>query len=100
MADSSSLVWSSSLSIYNWNGNAGGGGADQFFIGTTNGGVTTDQLSKIFFVDPTVDGISYAGTFNSSILGNGEIVAVIPEPSAAALGMLASVTLLMRRRRP
>jgi fibronectin-binding autotransporter adhesin len=99
MADSSSLVWSSSLSIYNWNGNAGGGGVDQFFIGTTNSGVTTDQLSKIFFVDPTVDGISYAGTFNSSILGNGEIVALIPEPSAAALALLASVSLMIRRKR-
>jgi fibronectin-binding autotransporter adhesin len=99
LTESAGIAWSSSLSIYNWNGNAGGGGPDQFFIGSNSNGVTGSQLSKIFFVDPTVNGTTYTGTFGSGILGTGEIVAVIPEPSTAALGLLASIGLIARRRR-
>jgi len=104
MAQSSGNVWSSTLSIYNWNGSAAGGGADQFFIGTSSAGITTsgagNQLSKIFFVNPEVDGVLYTGTYGANILGTGEIIAVIPEPSAVALlaGGALGFAFIRRRR--
>lgn len=100
MADSSSVVWSSSLSIYNWNGNANGNGQDQFFVGNSQSGLTTEQESKIFFVNPEVDGVLYSGTFGAVQLNSGEIVAVIPEPaSVTLLAAGASLGLAIRRRR-
>lgn len=100
MADSSSMVWSSSLSIYNWNGNANGNGPDQFFVGNSQSGLTTEQESKIFFVNPEVDGILYSGTFGAVQLTSGEVVAVIPEPaSVTLLAAGASLGLAIRRRR-
>ncbi|RYD31595.1 MAG: PEP-CTERM sorting domain-containing protein, partial [Verrucomicrobiaceae bacterium] len=99
MASSAGQTWSSSLSILNWNGSAAGGGPDQFFLGTDATGVTGDQLTKIFFVNPEVDGVLRTGTFGASILNTGEIVAVIPEPSVTFLLAGASLGLVLRRRR-
>ncbi|WAC21645.1 autotransporter-associated beta strand repeat-containing protein [Luteolibacter sp. SL250] len=99
MASSADQTWSSSLTILNWNGNAAGNGSDRFFIGGDANGVTSDQLSKIFFVDPEVDGVLQTGTFGASILNTGEIVALIPEPSATFLLAGASLGVLLRRRR-
>ncbi|MBX3743148.1 MAG: autotransporter-associated beta strand repeat-containing protein [Akkermansiaceae bacterium] len=99
MASSADQTWSSSLTILNWNGNAAGNGSDRFFIGSDANGVTGSQLSKIFFVDPEVDGILRTGTFGASILNTGEIVALIPEPSVTFLLAGASLGLALRRRR-
>lgn len=99
MGNSSGVTWSSTLSILNWNGNSLGGGPDQFFIGTDQTGVTGSQLSKIFFVDPEIDGILRTGTYGANILATGEIVAVIPEPSATVLLAGAACSLAFFRRR-
>jgi fibronectin-binding autotransporter adhesin len=99
MASSADQVWGSTLTIRNWNGNAAGGGPDQFFIGSDESGITGDQLSKIFFVNPEVDGILQTGTFGASILNTGEIVAFIPEPSITLLLAGASIGITLRRRR-
>lgn len=98
-ANSSAEVWSSTLAILDWAGLSTGGGSDQVYFGTNSSGLTGSQLSKITFVNPTLDGQSYSGNFAAAILATGEIVAVIPEPSAASLALLAAAGCLVRRRR-
>ncbi|WP_309400094.1 hypothetical protein [Cerasicoccus maritimus] len=108
-ADSSGIDWSSSetLLITEWSGNAynivtgtGGGGTDQFYIGTDSSGLTADQLSKIKFVNPY--GLE-PGIYDAYILSTGEIVpGVIPEPSTYAFGgtlLLLGVGDYYRRRK-
>ncbi|MBX3742961.1 MAG: autotransporter-associated beta strand repeat-containing protein [Akkermansiaceae bacterium] len=99
IADSSTQVWSSTLAILNWGGFSMGGGDDQIYFGSDANGLTSSQLSKISFVNPTVDGQGYTGSFSASILNNGEIVPVIPEPSFVSLALLGAAGWLTRRRR-
>jgi len=85
-SDSSGVAWTGGeiLTVTNWSGNVDGGGTDQLYIGTTNGGVTSGQLSQIRFVDPFGSG---SGTFAARILSTGEIVPV-PEPATILAGVL------------
>lgn len=84
--DSHLKSWTGALSVWNWSGNAvGGGGTDQLFFGSSDAGLSIDQLNQIsFFSGP---GTGFLGT--GSILGTGEITPV-PEPSGVflALGLL------------
>jgi fibronectin-binding autotransporter adhesin len=98
-ADSSAQVWNSTLAILDWAGLSTGGGDDQVYFGSNASGLTGSQLSKITFVNPTVDGQFYSGNFGASILATGEIVAVIPEPSLAALAFVGAGAVILRRRR-
>lgn len=94
-ADSSAIDWSTSetLLVTNWAGipldlftGVGGGGTDQFHIGTDSSGITSAQLSKIKFVNPF--GLP-AGIYDAYIMSSGEIVpGVIPEPSTYIMGGL------------
>ncbi|WP_269540231.1 hypothetical protein [Cerasicoccus fimbriatus] len=113
-ADSSGLDWSSSETLYvtDWAGNplnlgtgegagTGGGGLDQFFIGSNGNGITSDQLSKIKFVNPY--GLA-PGVYDAYILSTGEIVpGVIPEPSTYAFGgcliLLGALDFYRRRKK-
>ncbi|WP_309386920.1 hypothetical protein [Cerasicoccus frondis] len=112
-ADSSGLDWSSSetLLVTDWAGNplnlgtgggagTGGGGTDQFYIGSDGSGITSEQLSKIKFVNPY--GLP-AGVYDAYILSTGEIVpGVIPEPSTYAFGgalLLLGLGDYLRRRK-
>jgi fibronectin-binding autotransporter adhesin len=99
IADSSTQIWSSTLAILNWGGLSMGGGDDQIYFGSDANGLTTSQLSKISFVDPTVDGQGYTGSFGANILASGEIVPIIPEPSFVSLVVLSAAGWLTRRRR-
>lgn len=97
-ANSSGEVWSSTLAILNWTGMSGGNGANQVFFGSNAGGLTTDQLAKITFVNPNLNGQQLSGVFGAEILSTGEIVA-IPEPSMLMLLAGAPFAALVRRRR-
>lgn len=98
-ADSSSTSWTtgSTLSITNWSGNPDtGGGTDQIFFGTTSSGLTSAQLSQIFFINPAS---LPAGTYAARILATGEVVPV-PEPKtifATALILIGLIFWEMRR---
>jgi hypothetical protein len=59
------------LSIEHWNGLVKGGGANQVLCGTSQNGLSAQQLSKIVFRDPA--GLP-AGTYLASMLPTGEIV--------------------------
>ncbi len=103
-ADSSASTWSGTLAILHWGGLSGGGvdgdGRNHIYFGDgSSTGLTGGQLARIFFVDPTIDGQSYTGNFNAIMLNTGEVVAVIPEPSAALLVILGSAAAIVRRRR-
>ncbi|GHB98840.1 autotransporter-associated beta strand repeat-containing protein [Cerasicoccus arenae] len=100
-ADSASTTWSGtgSLVISGWNGSYGGGGTDQFFIGSTVNGVTNDQLSRIFFSNPP--GLP-TGLYTAQILSTGEIVPIpVPEPSTYFIGgvMISGLILFEWKRR-
>ncbi len=93
-ANSSGLSWdgSSTLDILNWTA-----GSDTIQIGTDSTGLTAGQLNQIFFGD-------LAGSPAAQIDANGFITpAVIPEPSALAVGLLGGFGLaagvIWRRRR-
>jgi autotransporter-associated beta strand protein len=92
--DSSFQLWSGTLSILNWSGSASGGGTDQLFFGTNEFGLTFDQVASVTFVDPA----GFTGTFAAQMLSTGELVAAIPEPSAACALLLGSVGLFASRR--
>jgi autotransporter-associated beta strand protein len=95
--NSSSEVWTGTLSIWNWNGTnmygtSYGAGDRQIFFGTNASGLTSNQLDQISFYSDS--GNSFIGT--GFIRPTGEIAAV-PEPetlaTAAALLLLAAFTL-------
>ncbi|HVJ44870.1 MAG TPA: PEP-CTERM sorting domain-containing protein, partial [Luteolibacter sp.] len=98
-ADSSAVVWGSTLVITDWTGNSAGGGSDQVYFGTNANGLTADQLSKVSFLNPNIDGVAQTGTYSAMILSTGELVAVIPEPSAMLLFMMGASGVALRRRR-
>lgn len=101
-ASSASLApqWTGTLAILNWAAQAfGGTGNNQLFVGTNASGLdAATQVSKISFVNPTIDGVVHSGTYSAMILPTGEIVA-IPETSSALLALLGSSFVLGRRRR-
>lgn len=82
-ADSSSNAWSGGLIIENWDGSLGGGGAEQLIFGSNVNGLTNQQLQTIFFKNPA--GLP-SGLYAATILGNGEVVPVLPEPSTYIAG--------------
>jgi autotransporter-associated beta strand protein len=96
--DSSSSEWSSGevVEIRNWSGAAGGGGQDQIYAGSSNRGLTEDQLKQIEFFDPFGEN---SGRFPARILPSGEIVPA-PEPSTilAALGALGWIGFREKKR--
>jgi hypothetical protein len=72
-ASSSSVAWSNQvkLVIINWHGSPTGGGASQFYFGTSATGLTAQQLSQVVFLNP----VGFAtGTYTTKILSSGEIV--------------------------
>ncbi len=95
-ADSSATVWSGLLGISNWSGEEGGGGTERLTFGSSASGLTTDQLSRIFFTNP--DGFD-PGTYAAAILSTGEVIPVIPEPSSALLAIAGACGFAFRRRR-
>src|SRR5690606_28956575 len=87
-ADSSNTAWTGSgnIVISGWNGSYSGGGTDQLYIGSTSSGITSDQLSRIFFSNPP--GLP-AGLYGAQILSTGEIVPIpVPEPATWLAGGL------------
>jgi fibronectin-binding autotransporter adhesin len=94
---SSTEIWAGMLSISEWNGLVLGGGDDQIYFGDNASALTSDQVGRIVFVDPT--GFT-AGTYDALILATGEIVpgSVIPEASSLLLVAVASGLTLRRRR--
>ena len=59
------------LVVANWNGNLSGGGAEQLKFGTTQSGLTPNQLAQIQFANPA--GLP-AGNYPARILATGEVV--------------------------
>ena len=93
-APSSTSIWSSTLSVFNWTGSLSGGGADQLLFGSDSSGLTTAQLAQIsFFSD---DGQDFLG--NATFVSGGEVVPV-PEPTALIAMFSGLGTLLALRRR-
>ncbi|NJK92232.1 MAG: hypothetical protein HC904_10605 [Blastochloris sp.] len=77
-ANSSGELWNpdAQLFITNWSGQTGGGGTDQIYFGTDTTGLTAQQLSQIFFIDP----LGFApGIYNITQLSTGEL-APFPNP--------------------
>jgi autotransporter-associated beta strand protein len=85
-ADSRSNAWSSDtaefqLSIYNW---SIGDAPDRLFFGFGNTALTVEQLDQIrFYAD---NGTTFLGT-GGWAGADGEVIVVVPEPSAAILLM-------------
>jgi hypothetical protein len=85
-ADSHTNSWQQGvtprLTVYNWNGSPGGGGADQLSFGTGQLGLSPDQLSQIQF--------SIGSNFYSAkILATGEVV---PDQGSPTSGIVNSWT--------
>jgi autotransporter-associated beta strand protein len=94
--DSSAMSWTggTTLTINNWSGSASGGGTDRIYFGSSDLGLSSGQLAKVFFVDPFGPG---SGTYPAGILSTGEIVPV-PEPATIALVCLLVVGIGWRER--
>lgn len=91
-ANSSSIAWTGTLTIYNWTGTTTGGSQGRIFFGNNASGLTSSQLAKITF-----DGFGPGAI----LLSSGELVPIaIPEPEtiAAALGIAALFGWRERRR--
>jgi autotransporter-associated beta strand protein len=91
-ADSSANTWTGTLAITNWNGNSGGAGSDELFIGIT-ADLSPSQLADISFLNPVVNGVAVNGTVGATQLADGELVAAIPEPGTWAM-LLAGAAML------
>jgi fibronectin-binding autotransporter adhesin len=89
---SSGNTFTGSLNVLDWKGNLNtGGGIDQFFVGSSAGGLTPAQLNAISFTNP--NGVS--GVFQAIQLSTGEVVAATasaPEPSAIVLAFTGLVS--------
>jgi hypothetical protein len=72
-ANSSGQAWAggATLVVTNWNGNLSGGGAEQLKFGTSQSGLTPNQLAMIQFANPA--GLP-AGNYPARILATGEVV--------------------------
>src|SRR5205085_2186450 len=68
-AKSSGESWAAgaTLIVSNWNGNAAGGGPEQLKFGTSQSGLTPNQLSQFRFQ-------SSSGLYSAKILNTGEVV--------------------------
>ncbi|RYD34167.1 MAG: hypothetical protein EOP87_09710 [Verrucomicrobiaceae bacterium] len=95
-ANSSVPSWSGMLTISGWSGLAAGDGAERLVFGSDASGLTPDQLSRITFNNP--EGFA-AGNYGAAILASGEVVPLIPEPSAVLLALTSTCGLFLRRRR-
>jgi autotransporter-associated beta strand protein len=98
-ADSSLDAWSGTLSIADWNGNGtdlNGGGSDQVIF--ANDDLSGTQLGDITFVNPTIDGVAYTGSYSAAQLPSGEIVAAVPEPGTWGV-MTAGAAMLVAWQR-
>lgn len=94
-ANSRTATWntSSTLSITGWNGNANGGGVEQFLVGAS--GLNANQIALIRFFNPA----GFApGIYEARLLASGEIVPV-PEPATIGLGALLAGLVAKRMRR-
>jgi autotransporter-associated beta strand protein len=93
-ANSSSTDWTGGLlTILGWNGTPEtGGGAERVVFGGDATGLT--QVDQVQF-------LLNDGLYSAKILASGEIVpnALIPEPSAAMLGLMSGTAISFRRRR-
>ncbi|HWD93377.1 MAG TPA: hypothetical protein VG938_13625 [Verrucomicrobiae bacterium] len=87
-ANSSSAPWAADglLTIQNWSGSLGGGGAQRVLFGTGAGGLTAQQLTQVQFSNP--EGLPN-GTYSAHILSNGEVV---PDETSPTSGTLNSWT--------
>ncbi len=98
MANSSGATWAegATLEIWNWSGQATGGGVDAVFFGNNASGLTAQQLLNVHLYGD--NGQTLLGP--TSVLTSGEIV-VVPEPGSAALslsGLLLIAAIFSRRR--
>lgn len=89
---SGSATWSGMLSIYNWNGTASTGSAEQLLFGTNDSStsLTQTQLNMINFYSDS--GMTLLGSAMFAGLGDGQIVPV-PEPSSWAAAALAAAVI-------
>ena len=97
-ANSRNETWTGTLSVWNWTGQANGGGTDQLFFGNNGIGLTSTQATSVQFFSGS--GIGSLGT--GSLLNSGELVPV-PEPAALPSAGLLLFTLTFHelgRRRP
>src|SRR6185312_3812964 len=80
-ANSSAQAWANgaTLLIYNWNGNASGGGAEQLKFGADQSGLTPAQLNQIRFRVST-------NLYSAKILNSGEVVPDQPAAPTFAFG--------------
>jgi len=69
-ADSRDVPWSGTLRIYNWSTNDSGRGPDRIFFGSTSQALTSDQLSRVVFINPSGLPSDYAATLTAT----GELV--------------------------
>ena len=95
MADSSAVAWAdgATLEIWNWSGQAAGGGVDTVFFGNSASGLTAQQLLNVHLYGDS--GQTLLGP--STVLTTGELV-VVPESRCLTL-MLSGILLFIRRRR-
>ena len=84
-ANSSAAAWTSGtvLEIYDWSGNASGGGTDAVFFGKDATGLASAQLSQVSFYSDA--GSTFLGS--GGTLANGEVVPV-PEPATVVGALL------------
>jgi len=93
-SDSSAIAWTggTTLEIQGYDGTTD---TDQLFFGTTDSGLTADQLAQISFRDP----VGWApGSYSAFIQSDGRIVP-IPEPATILSGFLLFGILARRGRR-
>ena len=96
-ADSHTVGWTGTLSIYNWGGTATtGGGLDQLLFGADSGALTQTQLNEISFYSG--NGTGFLGTGAFATITAGEVVPV-PEPTTWVAGTLVVAFLGWSQRR-
>jgi len=99
-ANSSNAVWAGALEIDYL---AGGGATPDLavgdiFFGTDATGLTAAQLSKITFYEMDADFNNTGVTYPATILADGKIVPLVPEPLTISLLLAGGIAGLIRRR--